>query len=59
MTALSLCTLLKRLASSRTVTVVCTIHQPQAKIFNLFDTLILLNRGNIVYQVRGRIRVSR
>ena len=27
-------------------TVVCTIHQPQAKIFNMFDYLILLKSGN-------------
>ncbi|PNH04339.1 ATP-binding cassette sub-family G member 2, partial [Tetrabaena socialis] len=49
-TALSLCKLLKRLATGRTCTVVCTIHQPQAKIFNLFDHLLLLNRGTIMYQ---------
>ncbi|KAG2438719.1 hypothetical protein HXX76_005264 [Chlamydomonas incerta] len=49
-TALSLCRLLRRLAMSRLCTVVTTIHQPQAKIFNLFDQLLLLNRGAIVYQ---------
>ncbi|KXZ51257.1 hypothetical protein GPECTOR_13g744 [Gonium pectorale] len=54
-TALSLCRLLRRLASSKTCTVVCTIHQDffshdTAKIFALFDQLLLLNRGNIVYQ---------
>ena len=29
---------------------VCTIHQPQPKIFNLFDNLILMKKGSIVYQ---------
>jgi ABC-type multidrug transport system ATPase subunit len=29
--------------------VVCSIHQPQNKIFKLFDNLILMNNGNIVY----------
>jgi ABC-type multidrug transport system ATPase subunit len=32
------------------MTVVCSIHQPQSKIFNLFDSLILLKLGNIIYQ---------
>lgn len=27
-------------------TVICTIHQPQAKIFHMFDSLILLKSGN-------------
>jgi len=49
-TALSLCAKLKGLASSGECTVVCTIHQPQAKIFNLLDNLILMKRGNIIYQ---------
>jgi ATP-binding cassette, subfamily G (WHITE), member 2 len=29
---------------------VCTIHQPQSKIFHLFDNLILLKAGDIAYQ---------
>jgi len=33
-------------------TVVCTIHQPQPQIFNLFNGLLLLRRGHIVYQGR-------
>jgi ATP-binding cassette subfamily G (WHITE) protein 2 len=41
-TALSLCTLLRDLAHSGQCTVVTTIHQPQTKIFQMFDDLILL-----------------
>jgi len=32
------------------VTIVCSIHQPQAKIFNLFDAIVLLKAGHIIYQ---------
>jgi ATP-binding cassette subfamily G (WHITE) protein 2 len=31
------------------VTIVCSIHQPQSKIFNLFDAIVLLRSGRIVY----------
>uniref|UniRef100_A0A914P039 ABC transporter domain-containing protein n=1 Tax=Panagrolaimus davidi TaxID=227884 RepID=A0A914P039_9BILA len=34
----------------RAVTIVCSIHQPQSKIFDLFDSLVLLKAGNIIYQ---------
>eukprot|EP01127_Copromyxa_protea_P019219 TRINITY_DN6182_c0_g1_i1.p1 TRINITY_DN6182_c0_g1~~TRINITY_DN6182_c0_g1_i1.p1 ORF type:complete len:624 (-),score=96.66 TRINITY_DN6182_c0_g1_i1:165-2036(-) len=47
--ALGLCTRLKLLANSGTCTIICTIHQPQAKIFNVFDNLILLSKGAMVY----------
>lgn len=48
--ALSLCQALKELAESGSCTVICTIHQPQTKIFNLFDELIILNKGHVLYQ---------
>jgi ATP-binding cassette subfamily G (WHITE) protein 2 len=48
--ALSLCLTLKELAESGSCTVICTIHQPQTKIFNLFDELIILNKGHVLYQ---------
>ncbi|KAG6557885.1 hypothetical protein Mapa_000062 [Marchantia paleacea] len=49
-TALSLCSLLRKIAEERQCTVVCTIHQPQAKIFNLFQSLIILKAGKLIYQ---------
>ena len=41
---------LKRFSDGGHCTIVCTIHQPQAKIFNQFDRLILLRSGTILYQ---------
>jgi len=49
-TALSVCRCLKDLSDQSICTVVCTIHQPQQKIFNLFDNLILMKKGEIIYQ---------
>ncbi|GFH27980.1 ABC transporter domain-containing protein, partial [Haematococcus lacustris] len=46
----SVTALMRRLADARECTVVTTIHQPQAKIFNLFNYLLLLQKGRIVYQ---------
>ena len=45
-----MCTALKDLTTQGICTVVCTIHQPQRKIFDLFDNLILMKKGQIVYQ---------
>lgn len=41
---------LKNLAHKGECTVVSTIHQPQTKIWNMMDNLILLVGGEIVYQ---------
>ena len=37
-------------SQEKAVTIVCSIHQPQSKIFNLFDYIILIKSGNIIYQ---------
>ena len=42
--------ILKDLADSGACTVVCTIHQPQTKIFKLLDNLLIMKKGSIVYQ---------
>eukprot|EP01126_Amoeba_proteus_P050240 TRINITY_DN591_c0_g1_i18.p1 TRINITY_DN591_c0_g1~~TRINITY_DN591_c0_g1_i18.p1 ORF type:complete len:459 (-),score=68.82 TRINITY_DN591_c0_g1_i18:184-1560(-) len=47
--ALALCTRLKQIVDAGECTIICTIHQPQAKIFNLFDNLLLLSKGRVVY----------
>lgn len=48
-TALSLCEQLQKLAAEgNSCTIVCTIHQPQAKIFNLFHYLIILKAGQVL-----------
>lgn len=39
--------LLKRLSVQRTV--ICTIHQPSFPVFSLFDKLLLLSKGRMVY----------
>lgn len=49
-TALSLMSTLKDLCERGVCTVVCTIHQPQTKIFQLIDNLLLMKKGDIVYQ---------
>ena len=41
--------ILRDLAAAGDCTVVCTIHQPQTKIFELFDDLMLLKAGLVVY----------
>jgi len=49
-TALTVIDSLHELSNQGYCTVICTIHQPQQKIFNLFDNLMLMKRGMIVYQ---------
>ena len=49
-TALSLMSTLKGMTTRGECTVVCTIHQPQSKIFKLCDNLILMKQGEIAYQ---------
>ena len=49
-TALSCMETLKKLADSGECTVVATLHQPQSKIYQMFDSLLLMKKGHILYQ---------
>ncbi|KAI8892150.1 hypothetical protein BC833DRAFT_570403, partial [Globomyces pollinis-pini] len=48
-TAASLTKTLAQLSASGDCTVICTLHQPQSKIFEMFDDLLLLKAGRVVY----------
>jgi ABC-type multidrug transport system ATPase subunit/ABC-type multidrug transport system permease subunit len=47
-TALDLITKLRNLSRTR-CTIICSIHQPQNKIFNLFDSIILVREGKLMF----------
>eukprot|EP00808_Paulinella_micropora_P013403 g48123.t1 len=48
--ARSIVSRLRIVAQQRQITVVCTIHQPSAALFNLFDNMCLLQRpGRVAY----------
>ncbi|KAJ3452312.1 abc transporter g family member [Anaeramoeba flamelloides] len=47
-TAVTVISVLKSL-SQQGLTILCTIHQPRKQIFDMFDRLILLSSGKLVY----------
>ena len=49
-TSLKIISLLKRVAQEKNTMVCCTIHQPSSNIFGLFDQLIIIEKGNIIYK---------
>jgi ABC-type multidrug transport system ATPase subunit len=47
--SLAVMKVLVRLAKVKGKTVIATIHQPRSSVFELFDKLILLDKGRVVY----------
>lgn len=52
-TAYNVINLLKKISGNGR-TIIITIHSPSCDIFNIFDQLILLVEGNIIYSVKNR-----
>eukprot|EP00038_Savillea_parva_P006744 m.165565 g.165565 ORF g.165565 m.165565 type:complete len:699 (-) comp12579_c0_seq1:1083-3179(-) len=52
-TAETVVNLLKDLAQSDNVTVICSIHQPSSQIFHSFDKLAFLHNGRCIYHGPG------
>lgn len=48
-TSLKIITLLRKIASEKNMMIICTIHQPSSNIFNLFDKLMVLEKGSLIY----------
>ena len=38
-----------RQLAARGRTIICTIHQPRSNIFDLFDKILLLSQGRVIY----------
>ncbi len=49
LTSYIICSVLKKLANNQNKTVVMTIHQPNSEIYKLFDELLLLLDGRLIY----------
>lgn len=49
LTALKICKILKRLAMEKNKIIILTIHQPSSEIFYLFDQVLLLSQGNVIF----------
>lgn len=45
---------MRRLARKANKTVVMTIHQPNSEIYELFDDLLLMVEGKIIYQANAK-----
>ncbi|KAK4225246.1 ABC-2 type transporter-domain-containing protein [Podospora fimiseda] len=48
-TAWSICRLLRKLSTQNGQTILCTIHQPSTSLLQMFDRLLVLQRGKTIY----------
>ncbi|KAH0475494.1 MAG: uncharacterized protein KVP18_001386, partial [Porospora cf. gigantea A] len=47
--AYELIRILKRICLKQGCTIVCAVHQPRSQVFNLFDQVLLMSRGRIIF----------
>ena len=43
------CEILKDIAVTKKIIVICTIHQPSTKVFNCFDQMMIISGGRLAY----------
>ena len=48
-TAYSIVSTLRTIAQNSNRTVICTIHQPRSEVFEIFDLMLLLSKGEVCY----------
>ena len=56
--AAEIMTVVRRVARATGIVVICTIHQPSTRVYNEFDTTMLLSGGRIVYNGPARKAVD-
>jgi len=49
LTSYIICSELKKLSHRKNKTVIMTIHQPNSETFDLFDELVVLLEGRLIY----------
>jgi len=49
-TAAEIMTVVRRIARAAGIIVICTIHQPSTRVYNEFDSVMLLSGGRVAYQ---------
>jgi len=49
-TALRIVQMLKKECEENNMTIIATIHQPSSEVFYLFNRLLLLQEGSLIYQ---------
>jgi len=57
-TSFMIMTLLKQIAVDNNIIVVYTIHQPSIEIFNLFDNLMILDKGRNIYFGKAKAAID-
>ena len=56
--AAEIMTVVRRVARATGIVIICTIHQPSTRVYNEFDTVMLLSAGRVAYNGPARKAVD-